>query len=84
METAYPDVRIKRSLENWVEGSDYLTDFLDELDRNLVNHGRKEGITHHFLTWGLPLRKLLTCIGVVAVFLHPWIKYSLCLMLKGY
>jgi hypothetical protein len=23
-------------------------------------------------------------IGVVAVFLHPWIKYSLCLMLKGY
>lgn len=44
METAYPDVRIKRSLENWVEGSDYLTDSLDELDRNLVNHGRKEGL----------------------------------------
>jgi len=33
---------------------------------------------------GAASKKLLYLIGYVAVFLHPWIKYSLCLMLKGY
>jgi len=34
---------------------------------------------------GAASKKVAYLIGVyVAVFLHPWIKYSLCLMLKGY